>query len=143
MAETSIYTPSCCLRGLQGSSGPNSEKVGVGEFPDSPRVRTPHSHCRGPWFNPWSGNRDPASCILRSKKPPPAPKKKTKEKKGGYEGSEKLGCAPSVARQAATSEQRAASPQSPPGPPSPRRRSREAQWCPLCAAGGMQGPLGA
>ena len=26
------------------------------EFPDSPVVRTPHSHCPRPGFNPWSGN---------------------------------------------------------------------------------------
>ena len=27
-----------------------------GEFPGGPVVRTPHFHCRGPQFNPWSGN---------------------------------------------------------------------------------------
>ena len=26
------------------------------EFPGRPVVRTPCSHCRGPRFNPWSGN---------------------------------------------------------------------------------------
>ena len=26
------------------------------EFPGSPVVRTPCFHCRGPGFNPWSGN---------------------------------------------------------------------------------------
>ena len=28
----------------------------VGEFPGAPVVRTPHFHCTGPGFNPWSGN---------------------------------------------------------------------------------------
>ena len=26
------------------------------EFPGGPVVRTPHFHCRGHRFNPWSGN---------------------------------------------------------------------------------------
>ena len=26
------------------------------EFPGGPVVRTLHSHCRGPGFDPWSGN---------------------------------------------------------------------------------------
>ena len=26
------------------------------EFPERPMVRTPHSHCQGPGFNPQSGN---------------------------------------------------------------------------------------
>ena len=26
------------------------------EFPGSPVVRTPFSHCQGPGFNPWLGN---------------------------------------------------------------------------------------
>ena len=28
-----------------------------GEFPGSPVVRTLHSHCRGPRFNPWLGTK--------------------------------------------------------------------------------------
>ena len=31
------------------------------EFPGGPAVRTPSSHCRGPGFDPWLGNWDPAS----------------------------------------------------------------------------------
>ena len=31
-------------------------KVMIWEFPGSLVVRTPHSHCREPGFNPWSGN---------------------------------------------------------------------------------------
>ena len=27
-----------------------------GDFPGSPVVRTSHFHCRGPGFDPWSGN---------------------------------------------------------------------------------------
>ena len=40
----------------------------LGEFPGSPVVRTPHSHCRGPGFDPWLGNRDPASHTVQPKK---------------------------------------------------------------------------
>ena len=28
----------------------------LGEFPGGPVIRTPHFHCRGHRFNPWSGN---------------------------------------------------------------------------------------
>ena len=28
----------------------------LGVFPDGPVVKPPHSQCRGPRFNPWSGN---------------------------------------------------------------------------------------
>ena len=30
---------------------------GQREFPGGPVVRTLHSHCRGPGFNPWSGGK--------------------------------------------------------------------------------------
>ena len=38
------------------------------DFPGSPVVRTQHFHCRGPGFNPWSGNWDPASLAAWPKK---------------------------------------------------------------------------
>ena len=44
------------------------------EFSGSPVVRTLCSHCRGPRFNPWLGNSDPTSCMVR-------PKRKKKKKK--------------------------------------------------------------
>ena len=31
-------------------------RKGNGEFTDGSMVRTPAFHCRGPQFNPWSGN---------------------------------------------------------------------------------------
>ena len=40
----------------------------VGEFPGCPVVRSPCFHCNGPGFNPWSGNKDPASHGIWSKK---------------------------------------------------------------------------
>ena len=36
-------------------------------LPGSPMVKTPHFHCRGRRFNPWSGNKDPACCTVRPK----------------------------------------------------------------------------
>ena len=30
------------------------------DFPGGPEVKTPHFHCRGHRFDPWSGNQDPA-----------------------------------------------------------------------------------
>ena len=41
------------------------------EFPGGPVVRTPPSHCRGPRFNPWSGNWDPTSHEAWPKKKHP------------------------------------------------------------------------
>ena len=38
------------------------------KFPGGPVVRTRHSHCRGPGFDPWSGNQDPKG--LAAKKNP-------------------------------------------------------------------------
>ena len=38
------------------------------EFPGCPVVRTLYFHCQGRRFNPWSGNKDPASCLARPKK---------------------------------------------------------------------------
>ena len=31
-------------------------KTQVRDFPDGPVVKTPHFHCRGRGFDPWSGN---------------------------------------------------------------------------------------
>ena len=39
---------------VQFSSKKKKEKMK--EFPGSPVVKTLHSHCLGPGFNPWSGN---------------------------------------------------------------------------------------
>ena len=33
-----------------------SQKEKDRNFPAGPTVKTPHSQCRGPGFNPWSGN---------------------------------------------------------------------------------------
>ena len=38
-----------------------SKNCGHWEFSGCPVVRTPHFHCPGPGFNPWSGNQDPTS----------------------------------------------------------------------------------
>ena len=31
-------------------------KTTMRDFPGGPVAKTPHSQCRGPGFNPWSGN---------------------------------------------------------------------------------------
>ena len=33
-----------------------SFKEELGDFLGGPLAKTPHSHCRGPGFDPWSGN---------------------------------------------------------------------------------------
>ena len=33
-----------------------SLKIKLREFPGGPVVRTPHFHCQGPGFSPWSGS---------------------------------------------------------------------------------------
>ena len=33
-----------------------ARKERQGDFPGGPVVKTPHSQCRGPRFDPWSGN---------------------------------------------------------------------------------------
>ena len=38
------------------------------EFPGGPVVKTLHSHCQGPGFNPWSGNWDSTSQVTWPKK---------------------------------------------------------------------------
>ena len=40
----------------------------MGEFPDSPVVRTPSFHCCGPGFHPWSGNLRSHKTRGRAKK---------------------------------------------------------------------------
>ena len=36
--------------------GPNTSKLGSGDFCGGPVAKTSHSQCRGPEFNPWSEN---------------------------------------------------------------------------------------
>ena len=42
--------------------------TGSWEFPGATVIRTPHSHCWGPRFNPWLGNWDPTSHGAQPKK---------------------------------------------------------------------------
>ena len=35
---------------------PTSRESGEGDFPGGPVAKTPCSQCRGPGFDPWSGN---------------------------------------------------------------------------------------
>ena len=51
-----VYPP--ILGGWGGKARLTSEMVNSTsrEFPGSPVVRTPFSHCQGPGFNPWLGN---------------------------------------------------------------------------------------
>ena len=37
------------------------------EFSGGPVVRTPHFHCQGPVFDPWSRNSDSIISVVRSK----------------------------------------------------------------------------
>ena len=39
-------------------------KIGMtlGDFPGGPVVKIPHSQCRGPGFDPWSGSWEFACC---------------------------------------------------------------------------------
>ena len=62
---------------------------------------------------------------------------KNKGKKGGYEGSEKLGCAPSMTRQASTSVLEGCNPSVAPCTPSSQEAEQGGRRCPLCAAGGV------
>ena len=39
--------------------GRKQNKKHQGDFPGGPVVKTLHSQCRGPGFNPWSGNQIP------------------------------------------------------------------------------------
>ena len=32
------------------------QETAIGDFPGGPVVKTPHFQCRGPGFDPWSGN---------------------------------------------------------------------------------------
>ena len=48
---------------MQGSEKKNmagsnrhSKGISLGDFPGGLVVETPHSQCRGPGFDPWSGN---------------------------------------------------------------------------------------
>ena len=51
--------------------------MGKEDFPGGPVVKTPSSQCRGHRFDPWSGNKDLACCMVWPKK-----KKKKREKPG-------------------------------------------------------------
>ena len=45
----------------------------VWDFPAGPVAKTPCSQCRGPWFDPWSGDRVPQRvCMLQLKIKDPA-----------------------------------------------------------------------
>ena len=44
------------------------------DFHGSAVAKTPHFHCQGCRFNPWSGNQDPTCCIV-------CPKQKRKKEK--------------------------------------------------------------
>ena len=37
------------------------------EFPGGKVVRTPGSHCQGPGFNPWSGNKETTSHVVKER----------------------------------------------------------------------------
>ena len=37
-------------------------------LPSGPVVKTPYFHCRGPRFDPWLGNQDPACHVVQPKK---------------------------------------------------------------------------
>ena len=47
----------------------NRKRLRTWDFPGGPMAKTPHSQCRGPGFDPWSGNKilyasveDPTCC---------------------------------------------------------------------------------
>ena len=44
------------------------KKMPSGGFPGGPVVRALSFHCRGHWFDPWSGNSDPTSRAVRPKR---------------------------------------------------------------------------
>ena len=50
------------------SSKASWRKAKLWDFPGNPVVKTPHLHCRGPRFNPWSGNQDLTCCMVWAKK---------------------------------------------------------------------------
>ena len=45
----------------------NKERGKARDFPGSPVVKTLSFHCRGHGFDPWSGNQDPTSCVVKPK----------------------------------------------------------------------------
>ena len=51
-------------------------KTDLGDFPGGPVIKTPHFHCRGPGFHPWSGNQNPTYHMAQQRK-----KKERKKKK--------------------------------------------------------------
>ena len=44
------------------------KKIPPTDFPGYPVVKTPSPQYRGPGFDPWSGNKDPACYIVLPKK---------------------------------------------------------------------------
>ena len=38
-----------------------------GGFPGGPALKMLHFHCRGSRFDPWSGNKNPTSCMADQK----------------------------------------------------------------------------
>ena len=77
-----------CSEGVTGASplwriqGGTPESVLLSPTLGNPLVvqwlRTQCSHCQGPRFNSWSGNLDPAGCIVADCPPPHPIKKKNK-----------------------------------------------------------------
>ena len=57
----------CRNTGISVSIQNKLKKKWYREFPGSPVARTPHFHCQGCRFNPWSGNCDHASHVARLK----------------------------------------------------------------------------
>ena len=61
---------SCCNKEAFNYSGSNksSDKLRAyaRDFPDGPVAKTPCSQCRGPGFNPWSGNYIPLATTKSS-----------------------------------------------------------------------------
>ena len=45
-----------------------AKRIWFMDFPGGPMVKTPHFHCRGHRFDPWSGSQDPTSHEAWQKK---------------------------------------------------------------------------
>ena len=49
-------------------SGEKDKFKRIRGLPSSPVCKIPYFHCRGHRFDLWSGNEDPACCIVQSKR---------------------------------------------------------------------------
>ena len=56
------------LKGCKAKSNLMIKKIPPTDFPGYPVVKTPSPQYRGPGFDPWSGNKDPACYIVLPKK---------------------------------------------------------------------------